>query len=181
MKAAPGRKALVLISSGVDTFSKARYEDVLAAVRESGTPVYVIDIGPTLRETMDRSTSVGPYAQIDWNRARNELQEIARSSGGRSYSIGTLFDLSGIYDDMMENLRVRYVVTYKSSSNRGDWNAARTVRIELVNPGTGGPLEIVDSDGKPVRWKLFAEESYSPGAASSTDAVSRPPGETVRR
>jgi VWFA-related protein len=166
MKTASGRKALVLISSGVDTFSKARYEEVLNTVRGCGTPAYVIDMGPILRGAMESSARVGPYARVDWSRAENELQEIARSSGGRLYSPRSTFDLSGVYDDMMENLRVRYVVTYKSSAGAGDFGAARTVRIELVNPNTGGPLEIVGVNGKPVGSRLFLQDSYVPGAAS---------------
>jgi hypothetical protein len=51
----------------------------------------------------------------------------------------------------MENLRVRYVITYRSAGD-GDMSNARTVRIELIDPTTGGPLEIVDANGMPVRW-----------------------------
>jgi VWFA-related protein len=174
MRTVPGRKAVVLFSSGVDTFSKARYEDVLNTVRDCGTPIYVIDIGPILRGTMESPTQVGPYARIDWSRAENELQEIAQSSGGRLYSSGSTFDLSGVYDDMMENLRVRYVITYKSSTGPDDLDAARTVRIELVNPSTGGPLEIVDANGKPVISKLFVQDSYVPRAAPAMERSELP-------
>jgi len=167
MKTVPGRKALVLISSGVDTFSRAKYVEVLDAVRECATPIYVISIGRILRAAMENSTPVGPYARVDWSRADNELQEIAKSSGGRLYSPGSTFDLSGVYDDMMENLRVRYVITYKSSTSAGDLGAARTVQIELVNPNTGGPLEIMDVNGKPVASKLFIQDSYVPRSASA--------------
>jgi VWFA-related protein len=173
MKMAPGRKALVVFSSGLDTFSKARYEDVLHAVRDCGTPIYAINIGPILRSALESSTSVGPYARIDWNRSEKELQEIARVSGGRMYSPGSTFSLSGIYDDMMENLRVRYVITYKSSTNAGDPGGARTVRIELVNPTTGGPLEILDANGKPVSSKLVVQDSYVPRAAPSGELSGR--------
>lgn len=165
IKTVSERKALVLISSGIDTFSKASYEAALAAARDCGTPIYVIDIGPILRKALERTTRVGPYAEVDWSRAENALQEIARSSGGRLYSPGSTFDLSGIYDDMMENLRVRYVITYKSTNN-GDLSTARSVRVELINPSTGGSLEIVDSSGNKVSSKLFFQNSYVPLAGS---------------
>ncbi len=165
MKKVSGRKAILLISSGVDTFSKARYQDALAVAREGGTPIYVIDIAPALRTSVERASSnLGPYARIDWNRAESQLQEIAKSSGGRMYPAESTFDLSGVYDDLMENLRVRYVITYKSSSG-GDLGTPRTVRIELVDPSTGGPLEIVDANGKPVRSQLFFEHTYTPVSA----------------
>ncbi len=169
MRSVPGRKALVLLSTGIDTFSKASYSDVLQAARESGTPIYVINVGPALRATVDQFSQSGPSARLDWSRAQRELQEIARVSGGRLYSPNSTFDLSGVYDDMMENLRVRYVVKYKSPAAGS--TAARTVRVDLVNPQTGGPLEILDAKGKPVEEKLSMEETYVPHAAPVAQAA----------
>jgi hypothetical protein len=121
-------------------------------------------------------SATGPYFRLDWKRAGSGLQEIARLSGGRSYSPQTTVDLSGIYDDLMENLRVRYVITYKSTSER-DLNAARTVRIELVDSRTGGPLEIIDANGKQVRSKISLENSYTPQSVSVTN-VNTPASKT---
>ncbi len=171
MQGAMGRKALLVVSSGIDTFSKASYQDVLRAVRQSDVPIYVINLGPALQEHLSLLPASGPYAQLDWKRAGAELQEIATASGGRVYSPASAFELAGIYDDLMENLRVRYVITYKSSAP-GDLSAARTVRIELVNPATGGPLEIVDANGKPVHSKVFVEDTYIPRAASEGETKS---------
>ncbi|HLH37775.1 MAG TPA: VWA domain-containing protein [Bryobacteraceae bacterium] len=173
MKGVPGRKAIVVISSGVDTFSKAKYEDALAAARSGGTPIYVIDIGPALRSSVDYSSAKsGPYARIDWKRAESQLQELAQASGGRLYSTDSTFDLLGVYDDLMENLRVRYVITYKSTSNGGS-DSARSVRVELIDPASGGPIEIVDADGKPVRSHLSFETSYVPAGAAISVAKQR--------
>jgi VWFA-related protein len=171
MKMEAGRKALVLISSGVDTFSKAKYQDVLNAVRDCQTPVYVINIGPILRSAEELSAQ--PYARVDWSRAEAELQQIAQASGGRLYSPGSALNLSGVYDDMMENLRLRYIITYKSTADGGNLDAARTVRVELVNPNTGRPLEIVDANRKPVSSKLFVQESYVPRGASIVERPER--------
>ena len=104
---------------------------------------------------------MGPYARIDWKRAESELQQIANASGGRMYSPQSTFDLSEIYDDLMENLRVRYVITYKSTSDP-NLISPRTVRVALIDPRTGGPLEIVDANGMPVRWTISVEDRYLP-------------------
>ncbi|HLH42612.1 MAG TPA: VWA domain-containing protein [Bryobacteraceae bacterium] len=171
MKGVSGRKAIIVISSGVDTFSKAKYEDALAAARGGGTPIYVIDIGPALRSAVDYgSAKTGSYARIDWKRAGSQLQEIAEKSGGRLYAADSTFDLSDAYDDVLESLRVRYVVTYKSSA-AGDSQPARSVRVELIDPASGGPIEIVDANGKPVRSKLSFEARYVP--AGSTLSVAK--------
>jgi hypothetical protein len=51
MKSVAGRKAIILISTGVDTFSRAKLEDVLAACRDAVTPIYVIGVRAILRLT----------------------------------------------------------------------------------------------------------------------------------
>jgi hypothetical protein len=68
MKMVTGRKALIVITSGVDTFSKAKYDDVLNTVRASGTPVYIINLGPDLREAAKGYANAGPYAHLDWRK-----------------------------------------------------------------------------------------------------------------
>ena len=169
MRTVSGRKAIVLISSGVDTFSKTTFEDVLKVARSSDTPVYVIGLGAILRELAELPGSAAPSARLDWKRAENQLQEIARTSGGRFYSPTTTVDLSAIYDDMLEHLKVRYVITYKSST-AGSLDSPRTVRIELVNPKNGGPLQIVDASGRTIRAHVIVQDSYIPSRASGAQA-----------
>jgi VWFA-related protein len=169
MQGVSGRKAVILISSGIDTFSKARYEDVLKEARAANTPVYAISLAEILRETAELPGIVAPSARFDWKRAEHELQEIAQASGGRFYSPSTTVDVSAIYDDIMENLKVRYVITYKSST-AGDLNSPRTVRVELVNPKTGGPLQIVDASGKTIHAHVVVEDSYVPSKAAGAQA-----------
>jgi Ca-activated chloride channel family protein len=165
MQGMQGRKALLVVSSGLDTFSKANYQDALRAVHQSDVPIYVINLGHALQDHISMSPRTGPYVIPDWKRAESELQAIATESGGRVYSPQNTYDLSGMYDDLMENLRVRYVITYKSTGG-GDLNAPRTVRVELVNPTTSDPLEIIDANGKPIRSKVFIEDSYVPATAA---------------
>jgi VWFA-related protein len=166
MRPVTGRKALLVLSTGLDTFSKATYQDVLVAARQSNTPIYVINVAQRVQESIAVvGAAPGPYARLDWKRAEKELQELATVSGGRLYSPKSALDLTAIYDDLMENLRVRYVITYKSTAG-ADLSAPRAVRVELVDPTTGGPLAIVDASEKAVRSKLVVEDSYVPLAAS---------------
>ncbi len=52
-----GRKALLVISSGVDTFSTTRYQDLLELAGTSGVPIYVIDVGAILKRDVSFSLS----------------------------------------------------------------------------------------------------------------------------
>lgn len=60
---------------------------------------------------------------------------------------------------------LREVITYKSSTHAPP-NSPRTVRVELVNPDTGGPLQVVDADGKTIPAKVIVQDSYTPATAS---------------
>ena len=171
MRSVQGRKAIVLISSGVDTFSKSKYDDALRAARDAGTPIYVVSLVPALRSLIEAYGSAGPIARVDWNAANRGLEEIARVSGGRAYSPASTIDLSSMYDDMMENLRVRYVITYQSSSGL-DLNSPRTVRVELVDSKTGGPLQITDESGRTIPARIVVQDSYVPSAASGGELTS---------
>ena len=161
-----GRKAILLISSGIDTFSKASYQDALNAAQASDTPIYVLGLVQVLRQAAELHAHVGPMVRIDWSQAEKTLEELARVSGGRAYIPENTLDLAPIYDDMLENLKVRYVISYTSSSNL-DMNSPRTVRVELIDPKTGGPLQIVDSNGKTVRAKIVVQDSYTPSSAAA--------------
>ena len=60
-------------------------------------------------------------------------------------------DVPAMYDDMMEHLRVRYVLTYGSSTSDG---SAKDIRVELVDPRTGAPLRVTDASGKAVTARV---------------------------
>jgi hypothetical protein len=123
-----------------------------------------------IRQVIELHEGSGPLARINWDDAEKKLQEIARVSGGRAYFPETTVDLSATYDDIMENLRVRYVISYKSSSN-DDLDKPRTIRISLIDPATGKPLQVVDANGKPVRAPVSIEASYVPREAAASPAT----------
>jgi hypothetical protein len=155
---------VVLISSGLDNFSKATYQDALNAATNADSPIYVVGLTEVLRNYAE-VYGHNPVVRVDWKKAESELQEFARVSGGRAYIPENTLNLSSIYDDMLENIKLRYVIRYRSSNN-GDLNSPRTLRVELVEPATGAPLEIVDANGKRVHSRVVIQASYIPAAAS---------------
>lgn len=158
MRTVAGRKAVLLISTGIDTFSHSTFDDVLAAAQRSGTPVYSIALAGFVERSVVGST--GPISNIDWSRAKERLKTLARSSGGRAYLRDSELDVAAIYDDMMEHLRVRYVLTYATSNPDG---GGSNVRVELVDPRTGAPLRVTDGSGKVIPAKVTV--SREAGAA----------------
>ena len=100
-------------------------------------------------------------ASVDWSRANNQLKTLATVSNGRTDLRDTLFDIPAIYDDLLEHLRVRYVIGYSASGTHGN-SAMRRVRASLIDPCTGGPLRITDAAGKAITAQVSADASYTP-------------------
>jgi len=66
----------------------------------------------------------------------------------------------------MENLRVRYVITYVSSTPSGG-AAPRTVKVKLADPKTDMPLRVTDASGLRVAARVIAQASYTPATAAA--------------
>jgi VWFA-related protein len=154
MSGVQGRKAVVLASTGIDTFSRASFEDVLAAADRSRTPVYTIDLSGAVTQLGDSER----LARLDWARAREQLRTLAQHSGGRAYDRASVGDAVRIYDDLMEHLRIRYVITYQPDRPAPE-GARHAVRVELIDR-TGAPLRIVDAAGRSVAAHVIAQASY---------------------
>jgi VWFA-related protein len=161
MKDVRGRKAIIVISTGLDTFSKTSYQQVLQAAADSATPIYAIGLGSILRLEAEVYGNAAPFAHIDWTGAEKQLEMLAKASGGRAYVLESTLSVAGIYDDIMENLRLRYVVTYMSS-NPAMSGPPRNIRVELIDPKTGSALKIHDSAGKVISANVFVQQTYSP-------------------
>lgn len=165
MKNVPGRKAIIVVSSGIDTFSKTTYQEVLQAARISSTPIYSIGLGRLMQQEAYIYGDKAPFARIDWNGAERHLEELAKVSGGRAYMLDSKVEIPAIYDDIMENLRLRYVISYVSSNPAASGRPCK-IRVELIEPKTGKPLTVLDSNGKPIAARVFVQESYNPAPAS---------------
>lgn len=173
MREVSGRKAIIVVSSGIDTFSQADFQQVLQAAQSSATPIYTIGLVHLVQRESQVAGPAAPFAHIDWNEAERKLETLANVSGGRAYVLDSDLQIPAIYDDIMENLRLRYVLTYVSS-NEGTSGPPREIRVELIDPKTGAPLRFHDSSGKAIIAKVFVQGSYSPG----TSAALAKPGST---
>jgi len=82
------RKAIILISTGVDTFSKANFQQVLEAARSSATPIYTIGLVHLVERESAVYGATAPFARIDWSTAEKQLETLAKVSEG----VPTLFN-----------------------------------------------------------------------------------------
>jgi VWFA-related protein len=166
MREVTGRKAVIVVSSGLDNSSQATYQQVLQAAKESAVQIYSIGLAVVMEREAAVLGATAPFARVDWNAAEKQLEAISKVSGGRAYVLDSDLEVPAIYDDIMENLRLRYVITYVSS-NPATVGPPRNIRVELIDPAKGTPLKIHDSTGKIVPAKVYVRASYKLETAGS--------------
>jgi len=153
-----GKKAIVLISSGVDTFSKTRYQDALEAAKGSETPVYAIGTGQAVRMWYESRGYMSSSTNIGFLQADNQLRSFARFSGGRAYFPRFEGQFGEIFGDISAALRNEYQISYSPSNTVKD-GKYRKLKVEIVGPD-GKDLKIVDPKGKEIKYEVRYREGY---------------------
>jgi Ca-activated chloride channel homolog len=155
-----GRKAIVLIASGIDTFSKLTYDKTRRALQDAGVPVYTIGLMQNIREFADASGALGPIERLDFLQADNQMRTFAAETGGMSYFPRFDAEFPGIFQSMAQTLRSNYVLTYNPSNQARD-GKVRRIKVELINPETNEPVRINDDKGKAIKYKIVAKTGYT--------------------
>ncbi len=157
MSGIEGRKAIVLISSGIDTFSKTTFDKTRKALQENGVPIYAVGLMQALRIMAE--ARMDPITRMDFLQADNQMRTFAAETGGQSFFPRFEGEFSSIFQAVHQALRSQYVISY-SSSNKTHDGAFRKIKIDLVNPATNEPLPVKDEKGKPIKYTVVAKAGY---------------------
>jgi Ca-activated chloride channel family protein len=123
-RASNRRKAILLFSDGGDRDSRYAWNDVRAAVRESGVPIYAF---------------VAPAWTDDQRFDTHRLRELSEDSGGRCFVVNRPEQLV----DCVENLDIRwhYTIGY-SPAERGEPGKFRRTTLELAGKARDARLRV---------------------------------------
>jgi VWFA-related protein len=155
-----GRKAIVLLSTGVDTFSKLTFDKTRKALQNAGVPIYGIGLMQTMRELMDAYGYMGPLARLDFLQADNQMRTFSKETGGMAFFPRFYGEFPSIFRSISDSLRNQYTMTYSPSNQTRD-GKFRKIKVELVNPATNEPLRVVDQKGKPIKYMIIAKQGYT--------------------
>ncbi|HYL93873.1 MAG TPA: VWA domain-containing protein, partial [Alphaproteobacteria bacterium] len=166
MESIEGRKYLILIASGRDTFSKKTYDQLLKRVQASkDIVIYSVGTGQALRNYAETHglmrylcgiTSFScstEFAQFD-----NQMKTFARLTGGKAYFPIFQAQFREIFGDIGEQVRNKYSISYHPT-NRAEDGSYRKIKVELIDD-KGGPLRMKDQKGKDVKYQVVAREGY---------------------
>lgn len=146
-----GRTGVLLIASGLDTFSRINFDDARDAVARAGVPIYAIGIGKMAY------TRLEPYLsgaqRMTFLQGQSFLRTFAEASGGRFYSVRFQGALDSVLESIAAMLRHQYVLGY-NPGNPAREGERRTIEV-LVD---------VDADGQPDKEDITVQhrESYLP-------------------
>ena len=149
-----GRKAILLIASGIDTFSKLTYDKARKSLQESGVPIYSIEIGAVARMMAEARGA----ADLDFVQGDNELRTFAKETGGQAFFPRFPQELPNIFQAITHSLRSQYSLSY-SPNNQARDGKYRKITVQLINPDTNEILKIMEN-GKPIKYTIIAKQGY---------------------
>ena len=155
-----GKKYIILVSSGRDTFSRLNLDQMLKKVKSThDTTIYAISIGREWREWLEAHGYAGGITETDWLQADNQMNTFARMTGGRAYFPRFEGELPEIFHAVASDIRNQYSITYHPTNTKLD-GTYRKLKVELQAP-EGGPLKVKDQKGKDVKVMVYAREGYT--------------------
>ena len=161
-----GKKYIILISTGVDTFSKLTLDKILKKVKTTkDVTIYPISVGWAEREWWESHGRAAPHGMgipvgnMDYLQADNEMKTFASLTGGRAYFPRFEGELPEIFHDIAADIRNQYSISYHPSNTKLD-GTYRKLKVELHAPD-GGPLKIRDQKGKELKYIVYAREGYT--------------------
>ena len=129
-RAAPRRRAIILLSDGEDTASHVTDEQVFALAGAADVAVYTIGLQAEAR------------SDPGFDQATHFLSRIARETGGQAFFPHRLSELDAVYGRIAAELRSQYTLGYVSGNRSRD---GRWRRIVVRTP---------DHAGLQVRYRL---------------------------
>ena len=167
MKDVKGKKAILVLASGVDTFSKHTLDQTLKQLRGSDTTIFVVGLDKPLTNYLDLHGGLGTIRRMDFLQAENQMKTFAQMTGGYAWFPQFDGELPSIMREVASFLRHQYSLSY-TPTNQSQDGKFRKIKVELVTPD-GGPLTVTDQKGKKQKIVVYTREGYQPVKAGVGD------------
>jgi len=159
MSGIEGRKAILLLGTGLDTFSKITFDKARKSLQESGVPIYTISTLQVARMMAESRPGAGGGAEMDFLQADNEMRTFSKETGGLSFFPRFPGEYPDIFRQIEASLREQYALTYHPTNVAKD-GKFRRIKVELINPENSQPLRIENEKHKPIKYQVIAKAGY---------------------
>lgn len=140
------RRAIILITSGIDTFSRINYDQVRKVIQTTGVPIYIIGTGNMFfkmyEQYLPATDSIsGSPGRLTFLQADNTLKTFAKESGGAYYPVTFESEIPNAFQGINALLRSQYSLAYEPADAKADAKGKIKKRDLLVKVD-------VDKDGQ---------------------------------
>jgi VWFA-related protein len=142
------RRAVILIASGIDTFSKINYGDARKVLQNSGVPVYIIGTANMFKKLYGdqlpaTDSLLGMPGRMSWLQADNTLQTFAKETGGAYFPVTFEGELPKVLGSINALLRSQYSLAFNPGEVRDGKQHKLQVRVDIDGDGTYDDKEYV--------------------------------------
>jgi VWFA-related protein len=152
-----GKVAILLVSTGLDTFSRHTYDEALKACKESRASVYALGLGQSARIWLESHGYLSGPANLEYLMADNRLKSFAEYTGGEAYFPRFVTEYPSYFQNISIQLRNQYSIAYVSSNTNRD-GKFRKIRVDVKTN--------LVQNGKPVELKVFTRKGYQAKGAA---------------
>jgi len=142
LRSVPGRKVIVVITDGDDTFSRADLKDAIDIAQRTETTIFGISTKAGFLGTVP-----GVEAGTEKDAGDKILTQLCENTGGRVFFTGNMLDLEKAFKKISDELRQQYIITYRPANQNYD---GRDRKIEV---------RFTDRE-KTAKYKLRTKSSY---------------------
>ncbi|HVF27789.1 MAG TPA: VWA domain-containing protein [Pyrinomonadaceae bacterium] len=144
------RKAVFLIASGVDTFSKINYDQARKIAQNAGVPIYIIGTGELFFKRFE--DRLGPNdgllgatqpGRMTLLQAKNTLNTFAKETGGKYYPITFEGEIPGVLQSINALMRNQYSIGYRPVERRDGKQRKIQVKVDVNGDGQFDDKEFI--------------------------------------
>lgn len=122
LKTEVGRKAIVVITDGMDQGSKLDLREAVAAAQKADAVIYSIDY-----------SDPGFYARAGvWGASESDLRKMSEETGGRVFKVDRKRTLQQVFQELQDEMRSQYMIGYTPANALGD-GEYRKIDLKMSN------------------------------------------------
>jgi Ca-activated chloride channel homolog len=142
------RRAIILVASGIDTFSKINFGDARKIAQNAGIPIYIIGTANLfIQRYIDRLDAVdgldGSPGRMTFYQAQNQLKTFANETGGAYYPVTFEGELPKVLSSINGLLRSQYSLAFNPGDIRDGKQHKIKVSVDVNGDGVYDDKEFV--------------------------------------
>ena len=137
-----GRRVIVIITDGDDTFSRAKIEDAIDIAQRTETTIFGISTKAGFLGTVP-----GVEAGTIKDKGDKLLTRLCEETGGQAFFTGDMLALERAFTEISKELRGQYIITYRPANQNYD-GRERKIEVKFTDPS------------KTEKYKLRTKTSY---------------------